>query len=249
MTDPYSVLGVSRSASMDDIKKAYRKLSRRYHPDANINNPNKAQAEEKFKQIQQAYQQIVDEKEHGTSYRSTGSGSYGGSSSGYGGYNGSYGGQSGYGGYNRGYSDGFGGFGGFGGYGGYGQSYGSSAFNGDPKLRAALNYLNSGHPAEALNTLDGMTERSAVWYYLHSIANSRLGNNVNAKEDARRAYEMEPNNPQYRELYQELQNGNIYYTQQGAGYGSPMCGEGGGNMSCAPCMCPLCCAPYCCCCC
>ena len=47
--------GVSRDASMDEIKKAYRTLSRKYHPDANINNPNKDQAEEKFKQVQQAY--------------------------------------------------------------------------------------------------------------------------------------------------------------------------------------------------
>ena len=57
MIDPYQVLGVSRSASDDEIKKAYRSLSRKYHPDANINNPNKDQAEEKFKQVQQAYDQ------------------------------------------------------------------------------------------------------------------------------------------------------------------------------------------------
>ena len=65
MLDPYSVLGVSRDASMDEIKKAYRKLSRKYHPDANINNPNKEQAEEMFKQVQQAYDQIVREREQG----------------------------------------------------------------------------------------------------------------------------------------------------------------------------------------
>ena len=61
MQDPYSILGVSRDASDEDIKKAYRKLSRIYHPDANINNPNKDQAEAKFKEIQQAYQQIMKE--------------------------------------------------------------------------------------------------------------------------------------------------------------------------------------------
>ena len=55
MANPYDVLGVSPGASDDEIKKAYRNLSRRYHPDANINNPNRAQAEERFKEVQQAY--------------------------------------------------------------------------------------------------------------------------------------------------------------------------------------------------
>ena len=63
MTDPYKVLGVSRDASDDEVKKAYRTLSRKYHPDANINNPNKDQAEEMFKLVQQAYNQIMKEKD------------------------------------------------------------------------------------------------------------------------------------------------------------------------------------------
>ena len=65
MTDPYKVLGVSRDASDDEVKKAYRPLSRKYHPDANINNPNKDQAEEMFKLVQQAYNQIMREREGG----------------------------------------------------------------------------------------------------------------------------------------------------------------------------------------
>lgn len=79
MMDPYQVLGISPGASDDEIKKAYRALSRKYHPDANINNPNKAQAEEKFKEVQQAYDQIMREKQSGGSYGyNTSSGNAGG---------------------------------------------------------------------------------------------------------------------------------------------------------------------------
>ena len=67
MQDPYKVLGVSRDASDDEIKKAYRNLSRKYHPDANINNPNAKLAEERFKEVQQAYDQIMKERENGYS--------------------------------------------------------------------------------------------------------------------------------------------------------------------------------------
>ena len=68
MSDPYRVLGVSRDASEDEIKKAYRALSRKYHPDANVNNPHKDQAEEKFKEVQQAYDQIMRERQQGASF-------------------------------------------------------------------------------------------------------------------------------------------------------------------------------------
>ena len=91
MIDPYAVLGVSRDATDEEIKKAYRRLSRKYHPDANINNPNKAQAEEKFKQVQQAYEQIMKEREYGHSGSSNGYGNYGG----FGGFGGNTGTQSG----------------------------------------------------------------------------------------------------------------------------------------------------------
>lgn len=69
MTDPYQVLGVSRGASDEEIKKAYRALSRKYHPDANVNNPNRDEAEEHFKEVQQAYDQIMKEKQQGGGYR------------------------------------------------------------------------------------------------------------------------------------------------------------------------------------
>lgn len=61
MDDPFKILGVSRSASEDEIKQAYRKLAKKYHPDVN-KDPG---AEEKFKQIQNAYQQALDYKKHG----------------------------------------------------------------------------------------------------------------------------------------------------------------------------------------
>lgn len=77
MMDPYQVLSVSRSASDEEIKKAYRALSRKYHPDANVNNPNREQAEERFKEVQQAYDQIMKEKQQGSSYSYNHAGGYG----------------------------------------------------------------------------------------------------------------------------------------------------------------------------
>jgi molecular chaperone DnaJ len=57
MKDPYSVLGVDKKASADEVKKAYRKLARQYHPDRNQGD---AKAEERFKEVQQAYDILGD---------------------------------------------------------------------------------------------------------------------------------------------------------------------------------------------
>ena len=71
MRDPYEVLGVSQSASDEEIKKAYRNLARKYHPDNYQDNPLSDLAEEKMKEINEAYDLI-------TKTRSGGGGSYGG---------------------------------------------------------------------------------------------------------------------------------------------------------------------------
>jgi curved DNA-binding protein CbpA len=58
MNDPYKVLGVSRDATDDEIKKAYRDLARKYHPDNYVDNPLADLVQEKMKEINEAYDQI-----------------------------------------------------------------------------------------------------------------------------------------------------------------------------------------------
>ena len=55
--DPYKVLGVSRDASDEDIKKAYRRLAKKYHPDLN---PGDAEAARRMQEVNAAYEQIKD---------------------------------------------------------------------------------------------------------------------------------------------------------------------------------------------
>lgn len=74
MKDPYSVLGVSRSATDDEIKKAYRDLARKYHPDNYQQDPNLAElASEKMKEVNEAYERIQSER----SSKSSSGSSYG----------------------------------------------------------------------------------------------------------------------------------------------------------------------------
>lgn len=63
--DPYQVLGIPSTATDDEVKKAYRDLSRKYHPDSYVNNPLANLAEEKFKEVQEAYDTIMKQRQNG----------------------------------------------------------------------------------------------------------------------------------------------------------------------------------------
>lgn len=192
--DPYQVLGVSRNADEETVKKAYRKLSRKYHPDANINNPHKDLAEAKFKEVQQAYDQIMKERERGSSYQDPfGQGPFGRGPFGQGPY----------------------------GQGAYGQGAGAGQDEERLRLNAAANYVRSGHYREALNVLNGITGRSALWYYLSAVANYGVGNNVTAAEHAREAVRLEPGNMQYQMFLRQMEGRGGWYQQRQTMYGFP----------------------------
>jgi molecular chaperone DnaJ len=219
MTDPYQVLGISRNASDEEIKKAYRALSRKYHPDANVNNPNKAQAEEKFKEVQQAYDQIMKEKQSGTA------GGYG-----YGQTYRNSTGQSTGGWYEEaGNGDPFGGFGPFGGFDGrYYRSGSASGSEESVKMQAAANYINNRYYKEALHVLNDIpfSERTGRWYYYSAMANNGVGNNATAIEHIKRAVDLEPSNTQYRQFQQYMNGGGTWYSTMGGGYERPYTSAG-----------------------
>ena len=65
MSDPYRVLGVDPSATDEEVKRAYRELARKYHPDNYQNNPLADLAEEKMKEINEAYETITKQRSSG----------------------------------------------------------------------------------------------------------------------------------------------------------------------------------------
>lgn len=189
MKNPYEVLGVPQSATDDEVKRAYRDLSRKYHPDANVDNPLADLAEEKFKEIQEAYDEIMRQ-------RSGGGGGY------------SQQGQ---------------------------QSYSGSQ---DVEMQAVINFINSRRYQEAINLLNRMPNRNAMWYYASGFANAGMGNNVVAREHAAQAVNMEPNNVQYRQLLNQIEFNSRRYQNNpyGGGYGYGGAGCGTGNICCDLCI-------------
>ena len=203
MQDPYRVLGVSPTASEDEIKRAYRNLAKKYHPDVNNGS---AEAEARMTEVNEAYTTSRKMRREGTNASAGYSQSYSGSSQ-----------RGGYGSYGNGYgSSSYGG--------GSGYGYASS-----PQMQAVRNYIRAGHYQEALHLLEEMNERTAEWYYLCGEANLGVGNRIAALNYARQAVSMNPNNYEYQALLSRLEGSSYFYQNSGSDRGfnipSVVCGN------------------------
>lgn len=181
MSDPYKVLGISSSASDDEVKDAYRKLARKYHPDNYVNNPLSDLATEKMKEINEAYDEVQRQRKNG-----------GSTSSGYGGqsYGGGYGNP--YGGYRQ------------------QQSYSSSGSSQFADIRRLINGGRIADAEELLDGV-AQASRTAEWNFLKGTVNYQKGWLDNAVTYYGKACSLEPNNMEYRAAYsrlmQQRQNG------------------------------------------
>ncbi len=196
MSDPYQVLGVKPDASDDEIKRAYRELARKYHPDNYQNNPLADLAEEKMKEVNEAYDAI-------TKMRSGGGQSYGGS----GGYRGGY------------------------------QQQGQS---GDPVFAQVRNLINSGNVDQAERLLQGTNNRSAEWYFLTGSVAYRRGWLDEARQNYQIAVRMDPNNMEYRQAFNMMQQGGYAYRPAGHSGGGMDALDCCTTMMCLNCLCGGC---------
>ena len=201
--DPYKVLGVSPGASDEEITKAYRSLAKKYHPDLN---PGDEAAAAKMSEINAAYDQI----KNGYTPQSASVGSYAGS-----------------GGYSRPYAerdyDPFGGFRSYTWYTGYRPNTGAGQYSDTDaqRMQSVRVLLVNQQFSQAWSLLNTIEERSAQWYYYAAVANVGLGNRMAAVQFAQIACQREPDNPEYRDLYEKLTNAGAEYETYSRSYGLP----------------------------
>mgnify|MGYP003309198371 CR=1 FL=1 len=213
--DPYSVLGVSKDASKEEIKKAYRKLGKMYHPDLHPNDPG---ATKKMSEINEAYDMLMNpEKYEQRQQNRTGYQNHSGGNT----YQQEQYQHNNYGGQNQGYGD-FGDFWGFDFEDIFGFGTGSRPLQkpcrqaGDSEMfNKIVDFISTEKYDYANQLLNQVvsTERNARWHYLNALANHGLGNKIKALEEIQKAIKMEPGNQTYIQAYNSMkQTGADYHT-------------------------------------
>ena len=235
--DPYKVLGISPDADKDEIKRAYRRKAKEYHPDLHPDDP---QAAEKMNEINEAYDMLNNpekyKKQQGPGGRSDSYGNpYGGPYGNGNPYGNSYGGNGSYGnpyGQNRqnGYGQGGYGQGGYGDYGGFGfeDLFGFGRSSGEPPrpsaepgdsddIRQAIDFINMRQYGYAGQTLNSVVSdrRNARWFYLSALTNYGKGNQVLALEQIQKAIQMEPSNQLYQNALKSMRQTGSDYNEAG----------------------------------
>lgn len=227
VSDPYKVLGVSRDASKEEIKKAYRQKAKQYHPDLNPDDP---VAAEKMNEVNEAYDMLNNPEKYRQQTGGYGSGGYGGTY-GQGGYRGTYG-QGSYGGYNQGGGNYGGPQGGFGyydfddlfGFGRYQRTANIPKPTAEPgdsdSIRQVIDFINIGQFSYAAQTLNSMVSalRNDRWYYLSAIVNYKIGQTTLAMEQMQKAIQMAPGKVIYQEALQSMKQTQNAYRAAGQTY-------------------------------
>ena len=230
--DPYRVLGIPSTATKDEIKRAYRKKAKEYHPDLHPNDPNAAR---KMNEVNEAYDMLINpEKYKGRRENSKGtqhSGQYSGTGqAGGGGYrnmNGNAGNNTGSTRGSGGWSSDFGGFSfedlfGFGSGGGYdeGALRPEAEATDSAEIRRAVFEIQGGRHQTAIDVLTYIRSnyRDARWHYLSSVANHGIGNTVTALDHIQKAIRLDPNNTRYQSAYKILRRSEETYERNSQGF-------------------------------
>lgn len=169
MGNPYEVLEIKEGSSKEEIKKAYREMAKKYHPDQYTNNPLKDLAEDKMRELNEAYDYLMK--------NSTGGNSSGVNSS------------------------------------GFSSSNNYQNNNSTPEYSSIRMNIQNGDLNAAENSLNNISDKGAEWCFLMGFVQMQRGHYDTAFTYITKACNLDPNNMEYRQAFNKLNNSNNSYRQ------------------------------------